>query len=135
MSSDPVDLPYSADMHDCAFALLRVPGPVAAVLAEEHTGLPAADLRFESVAAPVSASARALWSRTVTFICGQLVGSGITEISAILVREMTRLAAAALLEIFPNTSMTAAYIPGPGRVPRRRCAVWPRSSTPMPSSL
>ena len=113
---DPIDLPYSAVMRDCAFALLRVPAPVAGDLAEEHTGLPATDLRFESVA-PVSASARALWSRTVAFICGQLVGSGITEISPILVQEMTRLAAAALLETFPNTSMTAAYIPGPGRVP------------------
>jgi AraC-like DNA-binding protein len=113
---DPIDLPYSADMHDCAFALLRVPRLVAAELAEEHTGLPAADLRFESVA-PVSASARALWSRTVAFICGQLVSSGITEISPILVQEMTRLAAAALLEAFPNTAMTAAYLPGPGRVP------------------
>ena len=89
---------------------------MAGDLAEEHTGLPAADLRFESVAA-VPASARALWSRTVAFICGQLVGSGITEISPILVQEMTRQAAAALLEIFPNTAMTAAYIPGPGRVP------------------
>ena len=113
---DPIDSPYSADMHDCAFALLRVPRPVAGNLAEEHTGLPAADLRFESVA-PVSASARALWSRTVAFICGQLVGSGISEISPLLVQEMTRLAAAALLETFPNTAMTAAYITGPGRVP------------------
>jgi AraC-like DNA-binding protein len=113
---DPIDAPYSADMHDCAFALLRVPRPVAGDLAEEHTGLPAADLRFESVA-PVSASARASWARTVAFICGQLVGSGITEISPILVQEMTRLAAAALLETFPNTAITAAYIPGPGRVP------------------
>ncbi len=113
---DPIDSSYWADMHDCAFALLRVPQPVAADLAEEYTGLPATDLRFQSIA-PVSASARASWSRTVAFICGQLVGSGITEISPILVQEMTRLADAELLETFPNTAMTSAYIPGPGRVP------------------
>ena len=65
----------------------------------------------------VSASARALWSHTVAFICRQLLGSGITETSPIMAHEMTRLAAAALLETFPNTTMTAAYIPGPGRVP------------------
>ncbi len=65
---DPTDRPYTADMHDCSFALLRVPRPVADDLAEEHTGLPAADLRFESIA-PVSASARVLWSHTVAFIC------------------------------------------------------------------
>ncbi len=113
---DPTDRPYAADMHDCSFALLRVPRPVTDDLAEEHTGLPAADLRFESIA-PVSASARVLWSHTVAFICRQLLGSEITETSPILAHEMTRLAAAALLEAFPNTTMTAAYIPGPGRVP------------------
>lgn len=31
--------------------------------------------------------------------------------------EMTRLAAAALLETFPNTTMTVSYLPGPGWVP------------------
>jgi AraC-like DNA-binding protein len=112
----PTDRPYTVDMHDCSFALLRVSRPVADDLAAEHTGLPAADLRFESIAA-VSASARVLWSRTVAFICRQLLGPGITETSAILAHEMTRLAAAALLETFPDTTMTAAYIPGPGRVP------------------
>jgi AraC-like DNA-binding protein len=113
---NPTDRPYTADMHDCSFALLRVPRPVADDLAEERTGLPAADLRFESIA-PVSASARVLWSHTVAFICRELLSSGITETSPIMAYEMTRLAAAALLETFPNTSMTAAYIPGPGRVP------------------
>jgi AraC-like DNA-binding protein len=112
---DPTDRPYTADMHDCASALLRVPRLVAGDLAEEHTGLPAADLRFESIA-PVSASARALWSQTVAFICRQLIGSGITEISPLLAQELTRFAAAALLEAFPNTTMTACYIRGPGQV-------------------
>src|SRR5690242_7496681 len=113
---DPTDRPFTADMHDCSFALLRVPRPVADDLAEEQTGLPAADLRFESIA-PVSASARVLWSHTAAFVCRQLLGSGITETSPIMAHQMTRLAAAALLETFPNTTMTAAYIPGPGRVP------------------
>ncbi|HEY2639877.1 MAG TPA: hypothetical protein VGI66_08330, partial [Streptosporangiaceae bacterium] len=105
---DPVDLPYTADMQDCAFALLRVPRLVAGNLAEEHTGLPAPGLRFESIA-PVSASAQALWSQTVAFICRQLIDSGITEISPLLAQSMTRLAAAVLLETFPNTTMTASY--------------------------
>ena len=121
---DPTDRPYMADMHDCSFALLRVPRPVTDDLAEERTGLPAADLRFESIA-PVSASARVLWSHTVAFICRQLLGSEITETSPILAHEMTRLAAAALLEAFPNTTMTAAYIPvrsAPSATVRRAAA-------------
>ena len=110
---DPTDRGYTADMRDCAFALLRVPRAVAGDLAEEHTGLPAADLQFES-AAPVSARDGALWSQTVAFTCRQLAGS---EISAILAQQLTRLAAAALLQAFPNTTLTAAYFPGPGPVP------------------
>jgi hypothetical protein len=65
---DPTDLSYPADMHDCAFALLRIPRSVVSDLAEEYTGLPAADLRFESIAA-VSAPASASWSQTVAFTC------------------------------------------------------------------
>ena len=113
---DPTEMPYTAVMHDCAFALLRIPRSVAGDVAEEHTGVPAADLRFESIA-PVSPSARALWSQTVAFICRQLIGSGLTEISPIIAQGMTRLAAAALLETFPNTTMTTAYTSGPGHVP------------------
>jgi AraC-like DNA-binding protein len=112
---DPVDLPYTAEMHDCAFAVLRVPRLVAGRLAEEYTGLPAADLRFQSIA-PVSASAGALWSQTAASLCRQLIGSGITEISPLLAQSMTRLAAAALLEAFPNTTMTVSYLRGPGQV-------------------
>ena len=133
----PTDRPYIADMYDCSFALLRIPRPVADELAEEYTGMPAADLRFESIA-PVSASARALWSHTVAFMSHQLLGSGITETSPIMAHEMTRLAAAALLETFPNTTMTAAYIPGPGRVPSatvRRAAAFINDHAGQPVTM
>jgi hypothetical protein len=95
---DPTDRPYTADMHDCSFALLRVPRPVADDLAEEHTGLPAADPRFDSI---VPSPPRP---------------------------------ACALLETFPNTTMTSAYIPGPAACRWRRCAVLRHSSTTMPGS-
>jgi len=112
---DPTDLPYTADLYDSAFAVVRVPRPVAAELAEEHAGLPAADLRFESIS-PVSATARAQWAQTALFICRQLVSSGITKISPLAAQNLTRLAATVLLETFPNTTMTAAYIADPGQV-------------------
>jgi len=112
---DPIDLQFAAILLDCAFALVRVPWQVVSELAEEHAGLPAASLRFESMA-PVSGAARALWSQTVGFVCRQLIGSGITEVSALVAQEMARLAAAALLETFPNTTMTAAHNESPGQV-------------------
>lgn len=47
---DPIDLQFAAILLDCAFALVRVPRQVVGELAEEHVGLPAAGLRFESMA-------------------------------------------------------------------------------------
>src|SRR5262249_36656200 len=113
---DAPDRQPTADMHDSVVALVRLPRPVAAELAEEHTGLPATDLRFESIT-PVSAAAGAQWARTAVFICRQLITSGITEISPLVEHNMTRLAPATLLEAFPNTTMTAPYLPRPSHVP------------------
>jgi AraC-like DNA-binding protein len=112
---DPIDLPFAADLFDCAFALLRVRRQVVDELAEQHAGLPAGSLRFESIA-PVSGAARGLWSQTVGFLCRRLIGSGITEVSPLVAEQMARLAAAALLETFPNTAMTAAHTKSPGHV-------------------
>jgi AraC-like DNA-binding protein len=112
---DATDRQHTADMHDSVAALVRVPRPVAAELAEEQTGLPGTGLRFESIT-PVSAAAGAQWARMALFICRQLITSGITEISPLVAHNMTRLAAATMLEAFPNTTMTASYIPGPGQV-------------------
>jgi AraC-like DNA-binding protein len=111
----PADETWTADMHDSAFAMLRISRQAVGELAEEHTGLPAASLRFESIA-PLSASGRALWAQTVAFLCRGLVSSGITEISPLVAQELTRLAATALLDAFPNTAMSAPYLGGPGQV-------------------
>ena len=96
-------------------ATLQVPWAAACALAEEETGLPPTDLRFSAMA-PVSADRQGRFARTVDFIYGQLVTSAITEIEPLLAQELTRLAAAAMLETFPNTTMTASYLPGPGWV-------------------
>ena len=113
---DPPFQHYSAVLRDCEFAGVQIPWSVAAEVAAEHTGLPAASLRFESMS-PVSGQAAAQWSQTVTFCSQQLLNTEAAEISPILVQEMTRMTAAVLLEVFPNTIMTSAYLPGPGWVP------------------
>ena len=111
----PPDRPYRIDMRQNMLTLVRVPRTVAGELAEQHTGLPAADLRFESMV-PVSQTAPGLWSQTMTLICRQLIGSGATTITSLVAQEMTRLGAVALLETFPNTAMTHESR-GPGRYP------------------
>jgi AraC-like DNA-binding protein len=110
------DRPFACRMHGLAASLLQIPWSVAGQVAEAHTGLPAADLRFTSMA-PVSPTAAAMWARTVAFGCQQLIDSRLTEISPLVAQEMTHLTAAAMLETFPNTAMTLGYIRGTGWVP------------------
>jgi AraC-like DNA-binding protein len=112
----PPDLSHATKMYDIGFALVQIPWAVISGLAQELTGLPAANLRFESMS-PVSAALQATWSRRASFICHELIISGATEVSPLVVEEMTRAAAAAMLETFPNNTMTVAYTPGPGWVP------------------
>jgi AraC-like DNA-binding protein len=129
----PPDRPHRADLRQNMLTLLRVPRTLTGELAEQHSGLPAADLRFESMA-PVSPSALGLWTQTMTLICRELIGSGATTLSPLIAQELTRLGAAALLETFPNTAMT--HDPrGPGRVPpsaARRAAEFIDSSADQP---
>ena len=102
-------------MHNLGLAMVQVPWAAAGGLAEEVTGVPSADLRFHAMT-PISAARQATWTRIARFIGSELVSSGATEISPLLAEEMTRLAAAALLGTFPNTTMTVAYTRGPGWV-------------------
>lgn len=107
--------PYQGLLGDAEFAVVGIPWHAARDLAEENNGLPASGLRFQAMT-PVSAARQRMLVRTVEFICGQVVASGITEVPQLLVAEMARLAAAAFLETFPNTSMTVRYLPDPGWV-------------------
>jgi AraC-like DNA-binding protein len=112
---DPPFLPYGAVLRNCEFRVLQIPWAAAGEVAAEHTGLPAASLHFESMA-PVAGEADR-WAQTVSFCSQQLLKTDHTEISPILVQELTRMTAAVLLGTFPNTLMTTAYERGPGWVP------------------
>ena len=83
---------------------------------------------------PVSAARQAAWARTAGFICHEPVSSGITEVSSLMAQEMTQRAAAALLETFPNTTMTVACTGSPGWMPPPRCAGPRRLSMPTRTS-
>jgi AraC-like DNA-binding protein len=112
----PAHLSSTAALDDVDAIAVRIPWAAADELAGASTGLPAGNLRFEAMA-PVSPAAGRLFARTADLIYGQLVTMAATEIPALLVQEMTRMTAAAFLETFPNTAMTADYLQGPGWVP------------------
>ncbi len=111
----PAERPSALLVGAVAMATLQVPWTAVGALAEERTGMPAADLRFAAMA-PVSAAQAAAFGRTVDFLCDELITTALTEIEPLLAQELTRLAATAMLETFPNTAMTLSYRPGPGWV-------------------
>ena len=83
----PLGAQFTVTGRSAAAVALRIPLGAAADLAEENTGLPAADLRFESMA-PVSAAVGGLFTQTASFISGELVTSGLTEVSPLVVQEI-----------------------------------------------
>jgi len=97
------------------YVTLQVPWARVHALAEEGAGVPAGSLRFESTA-PLSAARQRAYASTAVFIYDQLLTSGTTQVHPLIAQTMTGLAAAAILETFPNTTMTAARPPGPGWV-------------------
>ena len=111
----PLDQPASAVMTDAGYLTLQVPWAALCTLAEDGAGLPAGSLRFASTA-PVSAALQRAYASTAAFICNQLLNPETTELHPVLAQTMTGLAAAAMLETFPNTTMTAYHLPGPGWV-------------------
>jgi AraC-like DNA-binding protein len=112
----PSGEPFKADLRDFAYSLVRIPRQFLADFAEERLGLAARFTRIESIA-PLSRSAGGRWSRAAAFIRGQLLDDQNPAISPILAHEMTRMAAATVLEVFPSTAATTAYTPGPPWAP------------------
>jgi AraC-like DNA-binding protein len=97
------------------YVTLQVPWARVHALAGEGAGVPAGSLRFESTA-PVSAALGHAYASTAAFVYNQFLASETTELHPLLADTMTGLAAAAMLETFPNTTMMAAHPPGPGWV-------------------
>jgi AraC-like DNA-binding protein len=108
----PPGKPIEVAFRDSTIAVVLLPEVEVAQLAEEATGLPAAALRFESMA-PVSEPMRQYWCRTVGFLQRQLNTPEI-DTPPLVVAELRRLAAAALLSVFPNTA-TTVRLPDAGR--------------------
>lgn len=111
----PTDQPSAATMADTGCMTLQAPWAAVHALAEEHFGIPAQRLRFESTA-PLSAAHQKAYADTARFIYDQLVTSQITSLHALVAESMTRLAAAAMLEHLPHTALTMPYIRDPGWV-------------------
>jgi AraC-like DNA-binding protein len=107
-----------AQFENCEIATVRLPRERTAAIAATRSDLAPADLRFDSVS-PVSPGTARYWQSLVAYLGRQLITpdqQAPLRRSALLQSSALDMLAAAALTVFPNTAMTAAQLPGPGRV-------------------
>jgi len=108
----------SARFENCEIATVQLPQDRTAAIAAAGSGLEPADLRFDSVT-PVSPGTARYWQSLVAYVGRQLITpdqQAPLRCSALLQSSALDMLAAAALKVFPNTAMTAAQAPDPGRV-------------------
>ncbi|MBM2618398.1 helix-turn-helix transcriptional regulator [Actinoplanes sp. LDG1-06] len=109
----PLARSVEVDNLNPAKSLVRLPAVYVADVAEELTGLPAGDLHFLGMR-PMTEAKRDNWVATVAFLVDHL-NDPAWAVPPLLAEQLQRLAATALLRVFPNTTMTVARVPPSGR--------------------
>jgi AraC-like DNA-binding protein len=103
---------------NCEIATVRLPQERIAAIAATRNDIEPADLRFDSLT-PVTPGTARYWQSLVAYLGRQLITpdqQAPLRRSALLQSSALDMLAAAALTVFPNTSMTAAQVPGPGWV-------------------
>ncbi|WP_432561556.1 helix-turn-helix transcriptional regulator [Kineococcus sp. SYSU DK003] len=109
----PIGVPVEFAMRGFDVTTVRLPAGRVDRVAEDTTGVPAAQLRFHGIT-PVSASMDRYWRSLVGLVSGALTDPDSPLDSPLLAEEMARTVATAALHVFPNTTMTRQHVPGPG---------------------
>ncbi len=110
----PAGVPIRISWDRLRAEILSVPVPAAERAAAEY-GEGGGPMRFVGTL-PVSPAMDRFWRSTVGFVTHQLETPD-SPLSAPLVQAQTlNLLGAAAVRVFPNTTMTADYLPGPGQV-------------------
>ncbi|MFG1673760.1 AraC family transcriptional regulator [Micromonospora sp. NPDC049282] len=97
---------------DVVGTMIRLPHEQVATVAATRTDIAARDFRFLGLA-PVSVGMAQAWARLSAFLHGMTV-EGLEQ--PLVRASLADLAATTALAVFPNTSMTADYVPQPRRV-------------------
>ena len=111
----PVGIPFSVTWDDFDHHVLSLPRAAVAQTAAAQTGIAPGDLRFESLV-PVSPAMLRYWRATVGVVNRELAAPDSALAHPLVQATTVSMLAAAALTSFPNTAMTAAQLPGPGRV-------------------
>ncbi|MFC7533931.1 AraC family transcriptional regulator [Actinoplanes sp. GCM10030250] len=98
------------DLHNVRFALS------AATRVAGRLGVAAADFRFDG-STPVSQRMKRHWIAAAGFVTRTFAGTEPAVAHPLVYANAIDTVATAALAVFPNTTMTVAYVAGPGRVP------------------
>jgi AraC-like DNA-binding protein len=112
----PLGVPLDVELTDLGVRTLRLPTARLEQAAAEIAGVSAQAFRFEATT-PISPAMHRYWLATMQLVLGALTTEPSPMAYPLMAEEMTRLAAIAALHVFPNTTMTRPYAPGPERVP------------------
>jgi AraC-like DNA-binding protein len=96
------------------YQVLQLPLSTVTGLAD-RVGVAEADFRFESMTATTPAGNRQ-WLATIAYLTRLLAGPEQSSLPELLLDAAIETAATAALSVFPNTTMTLGYTPGPGQV-------------------
>ncbi|GGQ64650.1 AraC family transcriptional regulator [Couchioplanes azureus] len=111
----PLGVPVDFVMHHFDVTTLRLPSDRIDRVAEDTTGVPAAELKFHGVT-PISAPMRRYWRSLLGLVSGALMDPVSPLSSPLLAEDLARTVATAALQVFPNTTMNRQHVPGPGTV-------------------
>ncbi|GAB2581186.1 hypothetical protein Aab01nite_58180 [Paractinoplanes abujensis] len=101
-------------MDRMTYQVLQLPLRVVTRIAG-RAGVAEPDFRFEAMTA-VTPEANRQWLATIAYLTRLLSGPAESGIPALLLDAAIDATATAALSVFPNTTMTAGYTPGPGQV-------------------
>ncbi|MBB5826522.1 helix-turn-helix transcriptional regulator [Micromonospora carbonacea] len=103
------------DWSDVVAGIVRLSTGHVARVAATRTDIAVAGFRFEGMA-PVSAAMARAWVGLSAFLDAQAAAAGETLANPLIRASLADHVATTALAVFPNTTMTAGYVPGPRRV-------------------
>ncbi|WP_182348062.1 helix-turn-helix transcriptional regulator [Tomitella gaofuii] len=106
---------YRVDWRQVKTSGLALSQQLLEEVASSGFDLDPAELRFEA-GTPVTPELGAYWARVSGFVVRELLTADSVVTQPLISAQVHRFVADAMLTVFPNTTMTAHYEPGPGRV-------------------
>jgi AraC-like DNA-binding protein len=111
----PPAQPLTCSWDEIDHVALRLPIDPVAELAESSSGIGPATLRFASMA-PISPAMGRYFASVSQLVTGELLAPEADGVHPLVAEQLTAHVAAAVLAVFPNTTMTTEQLPGPGHV-------------------